>query len=232
MDWQDSLYAVLTGDVVGSSKVPGRRRPLLLNYLKGIFRNVEESWPGAISKRFEIYRGDSFQVVLSDPSAALCIAIFLRASLRKGFPVNDTATTCDARIAIGIGAIDFLPESTAEGDGEAFHRSGRLLDGMRFTMFAIATPVKDVDEELNTELSLLDAIIGRWSSPQAEAVCYSLRGLSNVEIAGKLGISAAAVGQRLVGANLKSVDRLLDRFEKIVRVRVTAGTSAGLQLQS
>jgi len=66
-----------------------------------------------------IFRGDSFQGVLSRPDEALNAALIIRASLLSKF--KGKRTRLDSRIAIGIGKIDYLPlDQAGEGDGEAF----------------------------------------------------------------------------------------------------------------
>ena len=217
-----SVFAVITGDVTGSSKVSTGKRGHFLGHLKGLFDQIAKGWPAALRAPFQVYRGDSFQGVLSDATASLKVALFLRAGLRSGFTVNGETVINDARIAIGIGSIDFLPtDSSAEGDGEAFRRSGRLLDRMADPFqLVIETGVKEVDNELNVGLGLLDVIIGKWSPAQAEVIGYSMLGLNQREMARRLDVSSAAVNQRLKTAGARSLDNLMRRFEELIRDKV------------
>lgn len=218
---QSTLYAVLTGDVTGSSVVPGKQRHLLLDYLKGLFTKVEAACSAAVSAPFQIYRGDSFQSVLTDPSLALRVIIVLRAGLRTGLLLDDELVRCDARVAIGIGTVDFLPGTSAEADGEAFRKSGRLLDRMADDVrLLIESPAKEVDDELNVEFGLLDAMVDKWSSGQAEAIMHMILGLNQREIAQRLSVTSAAINQRLKGSGLRALEGLLDRFELLIRHKV------------
>jgi len=226
-------YAVLTGDITGSSRVHGPQRQSLLAYMKSLFADAKGYWPRAIARQFQIYRGDSFQGVLGDPRLALRMAIFLRAGLQAGFRIDHETVFCDARIAMGVGSIEFLPDLSAEADGEAFRKSGRLLDRMSGdAMLAIETPFKDIDDEVSTELSLLDTIIEKWSSAQSETVRYALAGLNQTQMAQKLNVSVAAVGQRLKGAGLRSVETLLARFETLVDARITPVTAKAVRTKT
>jgi len=124
------LYAVITGDVVGSSKLEPAVRHALLDLLAASFATVDECF-GPMESRFAIYRGDSFQGVLSNPRTAMHAALLLRASIRAGLPGTRFPKDPDVYLAVGIGTISSLPEGQgAMGDGEAFRRSGPALDDL------------------------------------------------------------------------------------------------------
>ena len=195
---RERIYAALTGDLRGSSRLKGERRRLLLNNVKTLFERTRLIWSEEVVSAFAIFRGDAFQTVLADPSVALKIAVYLRAGMRTGFSLGAGLYTYDAQMAIGVGTIDGLREPINEADGEALSRSGRLLDRMgKHAMLSIETGVEDVDDEINTELALLDRIIGRWSPGQACAVMDRLAGMSQKDIAGKLSLTEGAISQRL-----------------------------------
>lgn len=167
------IYAVLTGDLIGSSRFTIEEREEILSNLKDSFKIIS---PDIIASPFVIFRGDSFQGVLSRPDEALKAALIIRASLLSKF--KGKRTRLDARIAIGIGTIDYLPRDQAgEGDGEAFRNSGPELDKMKKgeQNSIIRTPWTEIDEELRTECALLDALIQRWTKEQAEATLYQIQ---------------------------------------------------------
>jgi hypothetical protein len=125
----EKIFAVLTGDLVGSSRYKiEKQRDEVLSILKNSFNKIES--PDIVASRFAIYREDSFQGLLSRPEEALKAAIIIRANLlSKPFEKN---IHLDARIAIGVGKIDYLSEDkVGEGDGEAFRSSGMELDKMK-----------------------------------------------------------------------------------------------------
>ncbi len=213
------LYAVLTGDIVGSKKITGSQRDDLLRALKLSFQTVEDIFPDVIHAPFEIHRGDSFQGVLTRPDHALCAAIVIRAGLRHHFGAKPGRRSVDARIAIGIGTIDFLPDGrVSEGDGDAFRRSGPLLDEMKKDRrLLFRTPWPDIDKELAVEYALLDTLMSRWSGEQAEAILTRMEGLTQEESARKIGISQPAVRQRLKTAGWWALEELLDRYDRLIR---------------
>lgn len=215
---KNALYAVVTGDIVGSSKLTTSQRRCLLLVLKSSFTTIKNLLPDGIRAPFEIHRGDSFQGVLSRPDAALRVAIAIRTSLRHGFETKQRRHALDARIAVGIGRIDFLPASRgSEGDGEAFRRSGQTLDEMKGDQrLLIRTPWQEVDGELDAACALLDALISRLSGEQAQAILGRIRGLTQEKAAREFGVSQPAVRQRLKSAGGWAIEALCRRYEQVI----------------
>lgn len=223
------LYAVITGDVVGSSKIKGNQRSYLLSVIKSTFDTIEKIFPGRIQSPFEIHRGDSFQGVLSNPEDALRVVIVIRTNLRYGFETKQRQNALDARIVAGIGTIDFFPSGRgSEGDGEAFRRSGPTLDKMKGDMrLVIRTPWEEINSELDVECALLDALINRWSNEQAQAIYGKIRNLTQEQIAKQLGISQPAVRQRLKRAGGWAVEELCCRYERMIQKVKSTGAYNG-----
>ncbi|MFZ3166237.1 MAG: SatD family protein [Candidatus Methanoperedens sp.] len=237
------IYAVLTGDLIGSSRFRIQQREEVLSNLKDSFKKISSD---IIASQFVVFRGDSFQGVLSRPDEALNAALIIRASLLSKF--KGKRTRLDARIAIGIGTIDYLPPDQAgEGDGEAFRNSGLELDKMKKSEqnLIIRTPWTEINEELRTECALLDAIIQRWTKEQAEAIAYQLpkreylvldqgdqgdqgigdQGIIEEEITQEiiakiLSISQPALSQRLKTSGYWAVQAFLERFKMIIQGKV------------
>jgi hypothetical protein len=227
-----NLYAVLTGDLVGFSKFIDIDRNHMLSILKTSFNTIENIIPGSVSARFAIYRGDSFQGVLSHPKDALRVAIFIRASLRHSFERKQRRYAIDARIAVGIGTIDFLhADLGSEGDGEAFRRSGPILDRMKSTKgdqrLVIRTPWQEINDELDIECALVDVLINKWSTEQAQAIIQQIQGLTQEKIAKSLGVSQPAVQQRLKSAGGWAIEELCRRYERLILKVQSSGAYNG-----
>lgn len=218
-----NLYAVVTGDIINSSQCELTQRAHLLSALKVSFRTIKDMWPHILYAPFELYRGDSFQGVLSKPKKALHASIVLRASLRHYFYTKRRRDAVDARIVVGIGSIALPHNRAAEGDGEAFRRSGPVLDEVKQRgrlkkqgLLRIVTPWPAVNAELDVECALLDALINRWSGEQAEAILGQIQGLTQKAAAKKFGISQSAISQRLMDAGGRAVRNLCHRYETII----------------
>lgn len=219
----NKLYAVLTGDIVGSSRIPHEERNFFLSELKDLFTRTAKIFPQIImAAPFEIYRGDSFQGVLDTPEYALKVALFLRARMKCGLRPGLGKYEMDARIALGIGTVSFLPKDrVTEGDGEAFHLSGPALDTMKGEQFMlIRTPWKEINGEFDVECALLDFLIHRWTPRQAESILCLIRGLTQEQTAAELKVSQPAVRYRLKGAGGWVVDLITRRYEELIKSKV------------
>lgn len=228
------IYAVLTGDLIGSSRFRIQEREEILSNLK---KSLQEISPDIIASPFMVFRGDSFQGVLVRPEEALKAALIVRTSLLSRF--KGKRTRLDARIAVGIGTIDYLSkDQVGECDGEAFRNSGSELDKMKKgeQNLIVRTSWPETNEELRTECALLDVLIQRWTKEQAEAILYQIqrpkfnvplsiakedyddlkKGLTQVETAKILNISQSAVFQRLKIAGYWAVQVFLERFKMII----------------
>lgn len=211
------IYAVLTGDLVGYSRYKTKDRKEVLLHLKDSFKKLPLD---IIASKFWVFRGDSFQGILSRPEEALKAALIIRSSLVSRY--KGKRSRLDARIAIGIGTVDYLPRRVGEGDGEAFRNSGIELDGMKKSEknLIVKTPWIELNEELSTECSLLDAVIERWTREQAEAMMYQIMGLTQEEIARVLKISQPAVFHRLRTCGSRAVQEFLQRYHDAIKYNV------------
>lgn len=211
---KDKIYAVITGDIVKSRKF-GSNREKALKALKETLdslRNYKNKSIGGIS---DIFRGDSFQIVISEPKHALETAIYLKAEL-----ISKTIKekSIDVRIGIGIGKIEaFNKENIPESDGEAFRLSGNALDNIsKYRRFSIKSGIDELNKQLEFISSSIDSITRRWSPQQAEAILLWLKGFTQTSISKKLGISQPAVNQRLQLGGHFTLSESFDLFKHLL----------------
>jgi len=208
---KNKIYAVITGDLVKSGKFGsdrGRALEILKESLNSL-KNFKRKNIGGIS---DIFRGDSFQIVISEPPFSLEIAIFLKAKLLSK-TLNDK--NIDVRIAIGIGEIESFDEKNIqESDGEAFRLSGNALDNIsKYRRFSIKSNIDKSNKQLKFIASSIDSITRRWSTEQAEAVLLWLSGKTQTSISKKLGISQPAVNKRLLLAGHFTLKESFELFK-------------------
>jgi len=180
---------------------------------------LRKNYPEDIPYEISNFRGDSWQIVCSQPQKALEVGLFIRSYMRFTFKHEKL----DTRLAIGIGSIIFIPaENISAGDGEAFTLSGHLLDAMESGRMAIALP-EGSDPVVSTALailvSLLDYLPTSWSASQAQAVFWSLHGYKQEEIAGHwqpAPITQASVSAILKKAGWPLVKKSLSAFEILI----------------
>lgn len=207
--------AVLTGDVVGSSKLSPALREKLHEGLQVGIDNLGSGAEG------EIFRGDSFQIVLQEPARALRAALLMRTHLRASSP-NALGKPMDTRVSVGIGKVSFRAGKVIESDGEAFQLSGRSLDELlktRKRRLLVRTPDADLNASLDVICAFLDEMVNGYSARQAEAMGLLLDGMKQTEIAQRIGIGQSSVNQRIQSAHWPAVEYALDYFERVIPER-------------
>lgn len=216
-----NVYAVITGDIIKSSNIKENERSHLLDELKSSLHKINERLIREDKPPAEIYRGDSFQIVLRQPEQALLIGLILRAKLRSitASEKKETVNYWDARISIGVGGIHYQADKIVESDGEAFQLSGRGLDEMRKKQsLSIGTIWPEVNEELEVACALAETIINRWTVSQAKVIYpYLLENKTQQELAQEFDITQGAVSQRLTEAgNMDAIKLFIQRYEKLI----------------
>lgn len=231
-----SIYGVLTGDIVASTKLPAGTRSELPEILFAATEEARESFAEAISAPAQVFRGDSFQIVLSEPRQALAVSLYIRCAIR----IRVAAKKADVRIAIGLGPVDALPEGRdSSGSGEAFVLSGRCLEALsRNRRLGLATWHREANGEppggggvetpsaIDVVLGLLDWLASGWTERQCVAVSGALKGWTQEVIAhhwpGR-AISQQAVAQHLDRVGWASIEPALAYFEAWVDELVDPG---------
>lgn len=223
-----NILGVITGDIVKSGAIKNENREYLLTVLKSTFLEINKCILKEPELPFEIFRGDSFQAIIKKPELTLLVSMLIRCKLRS-IDINNTRNrhsfkkNWDARIAIGIGGIDYTANKTIESDGQAFQLSGKTLDGMKDTehCLKINTAWNDVNAEMNVAFAFADAIISDWSIFQAEAF-YNilLTNATQKEISENLNISKVAIHLRLKTGKLECINLFKNRFENLIRSKL------------
>ena len=202
--------AILTGDVVDSTKLLPTKRGELARLLRETLGNV--SGNGV----YDIYRGDSFQVQIPDPVQSLRTSIQIRCKLRQAF-VQEKKPVIDARISIGIGSVTYQASRVSESDGEAYQLSGRTLDAMKESRLQIKTGDEAFNGWIDAICLLLDVIISGWTAQQSEVIYELLNGERQQDIAKRIGITQASVNDRLRTAHWHALEATVVFFEEKIK---------------
>ena len=201
--------AVLTGDLVRSSKIKAEERIQLLKALSELFETINKNTEIELIRPFQIYRGDSFQGVFKNPNHSLMASLLIYTTLGS-YPKK-----WKTRLSIGIGSISFLQKTVGKSDGKAFQRSGQSLDGMKSLgkLLSVNSGDENFDGEMNTLFEMLGYMMQRWTIGHCEVIRDSLIGMNQVSIAQKLTIKQPAVNHRMKAAGWNIIDKVLKRFE-------------------
>ena len=169
------LYAVITGDIVDSSKLPPEKRKQLHKVMKEGSNALRKAFKKDVSMSVDIFRGDSWQMLVSDPSKSLRLGLFYRAYIKSRMELSKV----DTRMAIGVGTIDFIPgTNVSEGDGEAYRNSGKMLEEIsKSVCMRFIFPGNEKSATLDIIVQLVDAIVRRrWTDKRSLAITGALQG--------------------------------------------------------
>lgn len=192
------MICIITGDIVGSRKI----KDSWLLSLKTALKIVSDQ-----NSKWEIYRGDSFQVEV-EPENAIRAAAYLKACIRVNKPA-------DVRMGIGIGDIKNKRKKLSESSGDAFVNSGVAFDSLKQAKvnLAIKTDSADFDEEINVLIKLSLISMDSWGVVAAEMVKLALENnnLLQSELAAISGRTQSSVSEALKRAHyteIMEMDRL------------------------
>lgn len=223
------VKAVITGDIVKSRRLTPENKTLLIDYISDAFKQWDEDF----GTRSELFRGDSFQCLIKETYSALRQAIIIKTYIRSFNPSDKIEMNSktrltrpkiylfphwlfDVKIAIGIGTVDYETKYNATSDGEAFQISGMLLDEIKNNRQSFAIRTKDkYNDELETEMVLLDTILGKTTALQCEVIYLKLLGYTEFEISDMIKVNQSAVNQRSNAAGWNAIDKVVKRFERI-----------------
>jgi hypothetical protein len=197
------LCAVLTGDLIKSRQAGLAAVDQTFTILEDAASTFGTTW--ALDLRFTRFRGDGWQVVLTEPGLLLDATIYFMARLKASPPKIAT------RIAIGVGPYDNLgSRDLTDASGSAFFISGdHLADLDRSRMLDLAG--LGIGPAQVAIIDFAEWIAAGWTQTQAEAVALSmdLRFKRHEDIATHLGVTRQAVQNRLAGAGLSYFDNAL-----------------------
>ncbi|MCX2745773.1 hypothetical protein OO013_17960 [Mangrovivirga sp. M17] len=204
------IHAVIIGDLVNPPGVDSSNRSDFDSSLKEIFDEVNGDYEKDLD--FLVQRSNTFVKVMINPEYALEVALYLKARikmLRKYYSIPGL----DIRVSIGVGLIEQLGENVSHSDGQAFRFAGTELDKLsKFQQFTLRSSFKEMNISWKALSLMVDTITDGWSYEGAEAVWFSLKGLTQSQIAKILDISQSAVNFRLRAAHWRATKVLIKTY--------------------
>lgn len=192
------MTSVITGDIIGSSK---HINPTIwLGSLKDALGMLASKF-----NKWEIYRGDSFQIEIKDIYNSFESAVYIKSCIKCNKDM-------DVRLAIGIGEKTFDGVKVTESNGEAFQYSGETLELLKQekTNLKIKTSNEVLNRELNLYFKFALIAMDGWTVNTAEIVKLSLENQNKLqkELAQLIGINQEAVSKRLKRAYFEEIQEL------------------------
>ena len=201
------MVSVLTGDIINSRKSSPQIWMPVLKKALGRFGSQPQKW--------ELYRGDSFQLQIDDPAEALEAAIYIKASVKR-------LNKLDVRIAIGISTKAYSADRITESTGTAFEFSGALYESLKKQKrnMAVKSVNDEFDEEINLYIRLALIAMDKWTTKSAEIMATMLEnpGLAQHEVGELLHIRQNAVSSRLKRAHYHELTAFLKMYRKKVKM--------------
>lgn len=216
-------YTVIIGDIIDSRKISDRKK--FQSVFKETLENINVKYQEDLAAKFSITLGDEFQGLLKSKKNILNIIFDIEMAL---WPTK-------LRFGVGIGEIstEISYYNTAEIDGSAYHRARKMIDllkskegqhSKRTANILIASNKEnlEIDNILNSVLSVTTALKSKWTIRQAEIIDTYLKSEENqYQTASKLKIGQSSISKALSSANfityqaaLESVSHFLAQMEK------------------
>ena len=201
------LKAVLTGDIVNSTKLKPVAEKKLIKILQTVLANYQ----------FEFYRGDSFQVFVKNAEEALEIALLCRTAAIN-VSKSDQDIKSDIRISIGIGMVQLPVKNLATAKGSAFVLSGRAFDEFLKTDARLSIAVENGLANTAVEIisDYLNQLFKVMTYKQAEVIFELLQHKTQQEVAKFLKKSKSTINQHVMAGGWNEIEKLLQQYKSIV----------------
>lgn len=209
------MIAIITADIINSRKLVNQE--IWITPLKKMLASY-----GSTPEKWEIYRGDYFQIEIEDPKEALLLSLKIKALIKSIFVTEGKKklSPIDVRMAIGLGTKEYVANRISESNGTAFINSGEKFEKLKKekTTLAIQSSFPDFDYEMNLYLKLAVIQMDAWTVNSAVLFNTILEDpeKKQTEIGAILGIGQNSVSGRFKRAY---VDEILE-LEKMYRFKL------------
>jgi len=211
-----SLRAVLTGDIVNSTKLSSEQAASLIRQISGVLKSF------FAYTQHEFFRGDSFQVYLKHPIEALRMALVCRALAIKVAGQGDErqAIKSDVRISIGVGTVSGGVKNLGSARGEAFLLSGRHFDQLKEKRRLLSISCNDAIANVGFEMmtNYLDSIYDEMTAIQANVIVLLLQGITQQELAFTQNKSKSTISEIASAARWPEIENILKQYENLINL--------------
>ncbi|MEO8583466.1 MAG: hypothetical protein ABI415_06705 [Flavitalea sp.] len=203
------MHAVITGDIVNSTKLGEQNEKKLVHELHQIL---------ALYK-FEFYRGDSFQVFIEESQEALLVALRCRTAA-IGLTPDENPAVSDVRISIGIGKVEGQVDILGSAKGEAFLLSGRSLDELEKTEGRLIVTIENklANQAFKIMTSYINSMYNQMTPKQAEVIIELLKGETQQQVADKLNKSKSTISQHVTAGRWDEIDEVIKDYKNIIEL--------------
>ena len=194
-----NMIAVLTGDLVNSTKMSNATYTEVTNSLKGFLQDVNDKYR-AIG---EVYRGDEFQIQYPDPAHALKSALLIKLALHLS---KSSPKPIQCTLSLAYGAYDIYDNTPNTSSGPAFIESGRGLEKAQRGEFSLRFQQESDNDDVQLLNQFLNHLLNRLTKTQAELLYQYIESdfVEHKKIADITGTTRQNISNRLgnIGAFL------------------------------
>ena len=195
------MKAAITADIVNSTSLSAVKYKQLINSIRELFKGDD----------LEVYRGDSFQVLVYNAEEALY----------KSLQARLAAINCsdqkriDIRMSISLGEPKSVSKSIGSNMDQLFVRSGRYFDKFKngTRRLYITSGNEGIDFTFEIIAEYIDSLMETVTPKQAEVLSYMLSGKSQVEIAKLLNKTTATINQHVKTSRYNEFESMLSKFK-------------------
>lgn len=219
----NKTYAVLTGDLVNSSKLSSNQSTQAMQWLRDAARTFAAIHPDSIHGKLDSFRHDSWQLLMTKPEYSIRAAVYLRASLKLH---SETKLKYDSRVSIGVGKVEMIAKSRiSDSRGAAFTISGKNLDTME--RVRLSCEVQGTEQVAfaflgDVAVPLLDCVVTDWTGREAYGIKRTMEGFTQEKVAELLPpnprtgkpVTRQAIADSLERGFWATVENGLNRNEK------------------
>lgn len=212
-------YVAIIGDIVDSKKIKDRK--VIQKRYKNVLSDINAKYNEVIASRFTITLGDEFQGLLRNRSNIMKIINEIEIAM----------VPTELRFGIGIGDIstDINFNNSSEIDGTAYHRARKMIREIeskrnQYTerhsniMICSEESNSEIDELLNSILSVCTALKSKWTERQKEIIYAYLSNEENqYKAAHILNIGQPSVNKALNNAKFYSYKSAIDTVNLFLR---------------
>lgn len=193
------MVAILTGDIINS------RKGEAIDWIEKLKNTLNQY--GQTPQKWEIFRGDSFQLSLP-PEEALIAAFHIKSAIKQ-------TKHQDVRIAIGIGQETYNASNITESNGDAYINSGEKFDELKKQTLAIKTNDHHLNETLNLMLSLALLTANNWTKTVAQIITSVLENPDKrqKDIAQILNKTQSSISEALKRGGYEEIIRLNNYYQ-------------------
>lgn len=210
------MPAVVTADIEQSTSMLSDELEQIIGIMKS---ELEKLKADETVSDYRFFRGDSVQIVIPSDEDAFSTAMLLKTAVNTAGTKESgrgDRILFDLAVSVGYGPIDGYTDLDLQND-KPFVLSGRGLENLKQQSLTAGVFTGDIETDLESDtlFFMFEWIMKQWSLSSAEIVFHKLKGLTEKEMASKLGISQSAVNQRSRAACWNGLDRLIKRCARI-----------------